>query len=158
MKRRGIHVMVNGRSNLAALERLIGEIAPALGFNWVIAEINRHFQYASHPEAAEADGISAAEAGRLAQLAKEKSINLVPMYNCLGHQSWKEKAVALLRAHPEFNEAPELDATAEDFYCMSWCPNHPDINPLIFHLFDELIDVVKGGSVVDSSNSLFLVY
>ena len=157
MERRGIHVMMNGRSNLAALERLIGEIAPSLGLNWVIAEINGHFQYASHPEAAEADGITAAEAGRLAQLAQEKSINLVPMYNCLGHQSWKEKPAALLRAHPEFNEAPELDATAEDFYCMSWCPNHPEVNPLVFDLFDELLDAFQANAFHVGLDEVFVI-
>ena len=157
MERRGIHVMMNGRSNLAALERLIGEIAPSLGLNWVIAEINGHFQYASHPEAAEADGITAAEAGRLAQLAQEKSINLVPMYNCLGHQSWKEKPAALLRAHPEFNEAPELDATAEDFYCMSWCPNHPEVNPLVLDLFDELLDAFQANAFHVGMDEVFVI-
>ena len=157
MERRGIHVMMNGRSNLAALERLIGEIAPSLGLNWVIAEINGHFQYASHPEAAEADGISVAEAGRLAQLAHEKSINLVPMYNCLGHQSWKEKPAALLRAHPEFNEAPELDATAEDFYCMSWCPNHPEVNPLVLDLFDELLDAFQANAFHVGLDEVFVI-
>jgi hypothetical protein len=44
--RRGIHVEAGGASNVAALERLVGEIAPALGMNWVIAEIGGGFQYA----------------------------------------------------------------------------------------------------------------
>ena len=139
MERIGIHVM-GGRAPLASLEKLVGQIAPSLGMNWVIVEVNGNFQYKSHPEAAESEGLSAAEARRLADVARANGINLVPMYNCLGHQSWRDKAGALLRSHPEFDEAPDMDTKAEIFYCMSWCPNHPDVNPLVFDLFDELID------------------
>ncbi len=140
MERRGIHVMFGGKSHLPAMERLLGEVAPSLGLNWVIAEVNGNFHYASHPEASEANPITVDDARRLARMARDRGIELVPMYNCLGHQSWKDKPGALLRSHPEFNEAPDMDATAKDFYCMSWCPNHPDVNQLVFDLFDELID------------------
>ncbi len=157
MERRGIHVMTQGQSTLAALERLIGGIAPSLGFNWVIAEINGHFQYGSHPEAAEADGLGAEDARRLARLAGGNGIRLVPMYNCLGHQSWREKPAALLRSHPEFNEAPDLDATAKDFYCMSWCPSHPEVNPLLFDLFDELIDAFEADAFHVGMDEVFVI-
>jgi len=43
MERRGIHVMFSGRTHLPAMERLVGEIAPSLGLNWVIAEVNGNF-------------------------------------------------------------------------------------------------------------------
>ncbi len=157
MDRIGIHVMVNGRPDVAALERLVGEIAPSLGFNWVIAEINGHFRYSSHPEAAEADPIEAEDAGRLAKTARDSGVSLVPMYNCLGHQSWREKPGALLRAHPEFNEAPDLDPTAEGFYCASWCPSHPDVNPLVFDLFDELIDAFEASAFHVGMDEVFII-
>jgi hypothetical protein len=140
MERRGIHVMMGDRSKLSAVERLVREIAPSLYLNYVILEINGYLQYDSHPEVSEPDSMTATDASALAELARANSIELVPMYNCLGHQSWRDKPAALLRAHPEFNEAPDMDATAEDFYCMSWCPNHPDINPLLFDLLDELVE------------------
>ncbi|MEW6753997.1 MAG: family 20 glycosylhydrolase [Candidatus Latescibacterota bacterium] len=140
MERVGIHVMSGGRATVPALERLVGEIAPKLGFNWVIVEVNGHFAYQSHPEAAEENPMQAEQVRGLVTLARDHGIQLVPMYNCLGHQSWKERAGALLRSHPEFNEAPEMDATAKDFYCMSWCPNHEGVIPLVCDLFDELLD------------------
>ena len=140
MERRGIHVMAGGGPALSALDRLVGSVAPSLGLNWVILEINGNFDYKSHPECAEKNPITKADAAKLTKSARSNGITLVPMYNCLGHQSWKERAAALLRSHPEFNEAPDMDATAKDFYCMSWCPNHPDINGLVFDLFDELLD------------------
>ncbi len=140
MERRGIHVMMGDRTKLPAIEALVREIAPSLGLNWVIVEVNGHFQYQSHPEASEPNSMAAADAQGLAEIARANAIELVPMYNCLGHQSWRDKPAALLRSHPEFNEAPELDATAEDFYCMGWCPNHPEVNPMLFDLFDELLE------------------
>ena len=157
MDRRGIHVMSSGRRSVAALERLIGELAPSLGLNWVIVEVNNNFRFASHPEVAEADPMSAADARRLARLARDNGIALVPMYNCLGHQSWKDRPAGLLRSHPEFNEAPDLDATAKDFYCMSWCPNHPDINPLVFDLFDDLLDAFEGQAFHVGMDEVFVI-
>ena len=79
------------------------------------------------------------------------------MYNCLGHQSWKAHAGALLRAHPEFNEAPDLDATAEDFYCMSWCPNHPDLPTVVFSLFDELIEAFEARAFHVGMDEVFVL-
>jgi hypothetical protein len=123
----------------------------------VILEVNGGFQYASHPECAEENPLTKADARKLATLAREKSIRLVPMYNCLGHQSWHEHTGVLLRAHPEFNEAPDLDATAEDFYCMSWCPNHPDINKLVFDLFDELLDAFEAKAFHVGMDEVFVL-
>jgi len=157
LTRRGIHVGAGGSRSVPALERLIGEIAPSLNLNWVIVEVNGGFQYASHPECAEEDPLTKADAAKLAGLARDKGIELVPMYNCLGHQSWREHAGALLRAHPEFNEAPDMDPTAEGFYCMSWCPNHPDLNPLVFDLFDELIDAFQAKAFHVGMDEVFIL-
>jgi len=157
MQRIGIHVMSGGKRSFAALERLVREIAPTLGFNWVIVEVNGHFAYRSHPEAAEPDPITASEARRLKRLAEENGIHLVPMYNCLGHQSWRAKPGALLRSHPELDEAPDIDRTAEDFYCMSWCPNHPDVNPLVFDLFDELLDAFAADAFHVGMDEVFVI-
>jgi len=157
LPRRGIHVLAAGQAGVPALERLIGEVAPALGLNWVIVEVNNGFQYASHPECAESDPMTKADARKLAGLAHDKGIQLVPMYNSLGHQSWHENTGALLRAHPEFNEAPDLDPTAEGFYCMSWCPNHPDVNAIVFDLFDELIDAFEAKAFHVGMDEVFIL-
>jgi len=153
----GIHVEARGEGAVAALEQLVGEIAPALGVNWVIAQIDNAYQYVSHPEVAEPNAMTADGARRLAGMARENGIELVPMYNCLGHQSWRAKVGGLLRAHPEFNEAPDLDPSAEDFYCMSWCPNHPDVNPLVFDLFDELLDAFEPAAFHVGMDEVFIL-
>jgi len=155
--RRGIHVMGGGEASIPALGKLIGEIAPALGLNWVILEIDGGFQYASHPECADANPMTKASAQKLAALARQQRVELVPMYNCLGHQSWHADTGALLRAHPEFNEAPDLDPSAEDFYCMSWCPNHPDLPKVVFDLFDELIDAFQAKAFHVGMDEVFVL-
>jgi len=157
LQMRGIHVEAGGKRSLAALERLISEVAPALGLNWVVAEINYHFQYKSHPEVAAPEAIDAEDARRLAARARDSGVHLTPMLNCLGHQSWGPRIAALLRAHPEFNEAPDLDPSAQDFYCTSWCPHHPDVNPLIFDLFDELLDAFQPRAFHVGMDEVFII-
>jgi hypothetical protein len=154
---RGIHVEARGKRSIAGLERLISEVAPALGLNWVVAEISYHFQYESHPEVSEPEAMDAGDARRLAALARDSGVNLVPMLNCLGHQSWGPRIGALLRAHPEFNEAPDLDPSSPGFYSASWCPHHPDVNPLIFDLFDELLDAFQPKAFHVGMDEVFII-
>lgn len=157
LPRRGIHVFAGGQDVVPALERLVGEIAPSLGQNWVILEVGAGFQYTSHPECADANPLTKADARKLAALARDKSIQLVPMYNCLGHQSWHADVGALLRAHPEFNEAPDMDPTAEGFYCMSWCPSNPAVNVIVFDLFDELLDAFEATAFHVGMDEVFII-
>jgi hypothetical protein len=155
--RRGIHVFAGGAQNMPNLERLVGEIAPALALNWVILEINGGFQYVSHPECADENPLTKDHAKKLTALAGDKGITLVPMFNSLGHQSWHADTGALLRAHPEFNEAPDMDPNARGFYCMSWCPNHPDLNEVVFDLFDELIDAFQAKAFHVGMDEVFIL-
>ncbi len=155
-QRRGIHVLMGSKAAVPHVERLI-DLSAALGLNWLILEVSNNFAYQSHPEVAEPDSMDAEDAHRLAELAREKGIRLVPQYQCLGHQSWREHTGALLRAHPEFNEAPDLDPSARGFYCMSWCPNHPDLNPLIFDLFDELLDAFEADAFHVGMDEVFIL-
>ena len=159
MERRGIEIGGGGKATLPALERLIGELAPSLGLNWVILTgAGQHFPYRSHPEVVGADPIEVADARRLARLARENGIRLAPTYNCLGHQSFREKPGALLRCHPEFNEAPDLDMTAFEFdNFMSWCPNHPDVNDLVCDLIDELIDGFEADAFHVGMDEVFVI-
>lgn len=157
MKLRGIHVEARGRRAVPAVERLVTEIAPGLGLNCVVAQIDGSFAYASHQEVSGADPMNKEEAKRLARLARDNGVRLVPMYNCLGHQSWGKRTGSLLRAHPEFNESPDVDTSAPDFYCYSWCPNHPDVNPLIFDLFDELLDAFEPDAFHVGMDEVFIM-
>ena len=159
MERRGLHTGIWAwhKWSMESLERLVGKIAPSLGFNWVVLEINGRFAFKSHPEVRDPEPMTAEQARSLARLARANGVTLVPMYNCLGHQSGIEHKSAMLRGHPEFNEAPEMDASAPDFYCPSWCPNHPEVNPLLFDLFDEMIDGFEAEAFHVGMDEVFVI-
>lgn len=168
MDRRGLHVMaasssamgatLGSKAALPALERLIAEVAPGLGFNWMVLCVAGHFAYRTHPEAAEPDSMDADDARRLAELARDHGIRLVPEYNCLGHQSFQEKPHALLRSHPEFNEAPDMDMRAFAFHNFySWCPNRPGIYAIVFDLLDELAEAFQTDSLHVGMDEVFVL-
>jgi len=157
MQFRGIHVEARGKRSVPGLERLLSEIAPALGFNYVIAEVNTGFEFSRHPEISSPDPLPAQEARRLASLAESNGIQLVPMFNCLGHQSWGSRIGGLLVAHPEFNESPDVDPKSERFYCYSWCPNHPEVNPIVFDAFDELLDAFQADTFHVGMDEVFIL-
>jgi len=158
MERKGIHVNIGTKETMAAAERIIGEIAPALGFNWVVLGVTGRFAYRSHPECAEPDSMEAADARRLAKAARDNGITLLPEYNCLGHQSFQEKAHALLRAHPEFNEAPEMDMHAFSFHNFySWCPNRMGVYDIVFDLIDELVEAFEAKQLHVGMDEVFVL-
>jgi hypothetical protein len=150
-----IHLMFNGAHDLPALERLIRDgLAPA-GVNVLVLEVNDNFAYQSHPEVSGPGALSAAQARELAAVCRAHKIRLIPMLNCLGHQSWKETPSGLLRAHPELDETPGKTGKEPDFYCRSWCPLHPDVNPIVFSLLDELIDAFEADAVHVGMDEVF---
>ncbi len=73
-------------------------------------------------------------------ICRANDILLIPQFNCLGHQSWADNTFPLLTQYPEFDETPETPSDNPGFYCRSWCPLHPEINKIVFELFDELIE------------------
>ncbi len=153
---RGIHLLLRTNDET---ERLIGEL-PALaklGINTLIAEVNYNFAYDSHPELREANPVSKEHARRLAQAGKDESIRVIPQFQCLGHQSWAEHTFALLRVHPEFDETPGQWLDNKGIYCRSWCPQHPGVNPIVFDLFDELIETFQADALHVGMDEVFLI-
>ena len=140
---RGMHILVRSREELPVIERLIVQHLPALHFNHLILEINYNFDYQSHPEVAGKNGLTRDDCRSLTALAGQHGVELIPMINCIGHQSWAQTTFELLTAHPEFDETPELPADNPDIYCRSWCPLHPEVNTVVFALFDELIEAFE---------------
>jgi hypothetical protein len=135
-----MHIIVRSRNEIPILERLLTTHLPALQMNHLILEINYGFAYQSHPEVAGKSGLTQADCRALSAIAAQHGVELIPMFNCLGHQSWAQTTFELLTTHPEFDETPELPPHNPDIYCRSWCPLHPEVNPFIFALCDELIE------------------
>jgi hypothetical protein len=155
---RGVHIMSPGRQGLLLLKRAIAEKLAPMGVNTLIVEVNYGFAFQSHPELSTgANALRAQDARALAETCRKHGIRLVPMFNCLGHQSWAQNTAPLLAKHPELDETPEVPKDNKGIYCRSWCPLHPDINKIVFALIDELIDAFGADSFHVGMDEVFLV-
>lgn len=153
---RGIHLLI--RSN-EEVDALIGEL-PALaeiGVNVLIVEINYSYAYVSHPELRMANPVGEDRARALAKVCRERGVRLIPQFQCLGHQSWAETTFPLLIQHPEFDETPGQYPDNDGIYCRNWCPQHPEVNPIVFDLFDELIEVFEADALNVGADEVFLI-
>jgi hypothetical protein len=159
----GLHVIVE--SNKVG-ETLLGEI-PALakrGVNLLIAEVDYYYAYASHPELRMEDPITKDTVKKLVALCRAHGIRLVPEFQSLGHQSWEEKTYPLLVKYPQLDESPGKyvgnkgkDPWGTDFYCRSWCPLHPDLQPIITDLYDELLAVFQADALHVGMDEVFII-
>lgn len=152
---RGIHLTVHSRS---AFERLTAEVPAlaALGVNLLIAEVNYSYEYASHPELNAPGDVSKAQVGQLVKQCREQDVRLIPQFQCVGHQSWKKRTGRLLKKYPQFDETPGQFPENEGIYCRSWCPLHPEVNGIVFDLFDELIEGFHADALHVGMDEIFL--
>ena len=84
-------------------------------------------------------------------------IRLIPQFNCLGHQSWSKTTLPLLTKYPEFDETPGQFPGNTNIYCRSWCPQHPEVNQLVFALVDELVDAFEADAFHVGMDEVFLI-
>lgn len=118
------------------------ELAPRK-VNHLILKVNYHLEYESRPEIREKMTISRDGVKRILEVCRKNKIELVPLVNCLGHQSWgaNEKNIrALLKTYPEMEENPEAKIKNPNFYCRSYCPLHPKVHEVIFDILQETIE------------------
>jgi len=134
--------------------RFIDEWLAPRKCNLLVLLIRYSYAFESHPECASPGAISKENLIKIRETCKRNNIALVPKMNLLGHQSEKTKNSmdGLLRAHPEFDETPDMD---EVFYCRSLCPSHPDIKPIIFDLMDELVEVCEADGLHIGCDEVF---
>jgi len=152
----GFHVLIE---NKPAAEALLTEL-PALaaaGINLLVFEVDYNYEYVSHPELRGEDPISRETVKQVVRFCRDHKIRLIPEFQSLGHQSWAEKTYALLTKHPEFDETPGQFPGNKDIYCRSWCPLHPEVNPIIFALYDELLEVFEADALHVGMDEVFLI-
>ena len=151
-----VHVLVESKK---AAWGLIGEI-PAMaksGVNLLVCEIDYNYEFVSHPELRREDAVSKDMVKQMVRLCRQHKIRLVPEFQSLGHQSWAEKTWPLLIKYPQFDETPGKYPGNKDVYCRSWCPLHPDLYPVIFSLYDELLDVFEADALHVGMDEVFLI-
>lgn len=152
----GVHVLVHSQSGLDQLAQQLPALSKR-GVTHLIVEVNYSFDFQSHPELASRGGVTADGAKKFAALAKAQHIQVIPQLNCLGHQSWKQNTAALLTKYPQFDETPGAYPDNKDIYCRSWCPQHPEVNKVVFVLIDELIDAFEAKAFHVGMDEVFLI-
>ena len=152
----GVHLLLHSDPEMDALSQEIPALA-RLGVNTIIAEINYNFAFETHPELQTESVINHAKAHTVSQICGEYGINLIPQFQCLGHQSWAKTTFPLLTIYPEFDETPGQYPNNEGIYCRSWCPQHPDVNTIAFDLIDEICDAFSATSIHVGLDEVFLI-
>jgi len=159
----GFHVMVESPADAQGLIAEIPALAK-LGVNLIVAEIDYNYEYVGHPELRSENPVSKETVKRLVGLCRGYGIRLVPEFQSLGHQSWEGQTFPLLVKYPQFDESPGKypgnkgrEPLGNDFYCRSWCPQHPGLNPIIFALYDELIDVFEADALHVGMDEVFVI-
>ncbi len=153
---RGAHLSARNDGQAEALRAELPKLG-ALGVNVIVLEVDYNFQFHSRPEMAAAQGISQPGARALAAAARAQGIRLIPQLNCLGHQSWSRTTDRLLVKHPEFDETPGQFPDNRGIYCRSWCPQHPEVNALVFDLIDELCEAFQADAFHVGMDEVFLI-
>jgi len=152
----GIHLLMRSNEEMLALVEETPRLA-AMGINVLFPEMNYDFAYDSHPELRSASAITKANARKLVQVCRESKVRLIPQFQCLGHQSWAETTFPLLVQYPEFDETPGQFPDNKGIYCRSWCTQHPGVNPIIFDLFDELLETFEADALHVGMDEVFLI-
>jgi hypothetical protein len=153
-----VHVINYGSDE--ALDKLAEQL-PALaklGINCLIVEVNYGFDFQSHPELrANERTITKAGARRFAEACRAQGVELVPQFQCLGHQSWAKNTGPLLTKYPELDLTPGAYPNNDGIYCREWDPTNPQTNKIVFALIDELIDAFDAQAFHVGMDEVFLL-
>ncbi|UCC97276.1 MAG: family 20 glycosylhydrolase [Phycisphaerales bacterium] len=153
---RGVHVGIGSSKAVEQLTEVVGPLA-RLGINVIVGEINYGYQYRSHPELRTGNASSAEQIKKLQLECRMFNVRLIPQFQCLGHQSWKERNAPLLTKYPQFDETPGKYSKNESIYCRSWCLLHPEVNKVVFDLMDELIEAFDADALHVGMDEVFLI-
>lgn len=138
-KWRGVHLFVQSDEVADELTENLPKLA-AIGVNAIVVEVGYSFEFKSRPELRGKKFVTREHAKKLAAAARKNGVRLIPELDCLGHQSWKTNTHSLLSRYPQFAEPIPSNADPKTSYLRSWCPQHPDVNRVVFALIDELVE------------------
>ena len=144
----------------AALEKFltfVREDLPREGVNTLIFQIDYHYHYKSRPELISEPAYTEAQIKSLVAACREAGVKIVPLLNCLGHQSWAKTTHKLLTVYPEFDETPGLYPDNKDIYCRSYCPNHPGVHKVMFDLLGEVAAAFETDAIHVGMDEVFLL-
>jgi N-acetyl-beta-hexosaminidase len=132
--------------------------------NTLIVQIEYHYQFKSHPELIDSFALSKSEVRKIVAACRKNNIRVIPQIDFLGHQSWANRPGKLLKVYPQFDETPDIKMpdkyewpNADNLYCKSYCPLHPDLHPVIFALIDELCEVFETDAFHAGMDEVFFI-
>lgn len=154
----GIHLLrVYTDSSVDSLIQILPDLAK-IGINMIILEVDYNFQFKSHPELIKPqDPITKRKARALVTACKKNGIKLVPLFQCLGHQSWAEETFPLLTKYPAFDITPNAYPNNDSIYCREWDPTNPRVYGIVFDLLDEIIDAFQPEAFHVGMDEVFLL-
>jgi len=125
------------------------ELAPS-HFNMLILRVEYNYAYESHPELRDSLHLTKADVKKLVNVCRKHNIQLIPLLDLLGHQSYRTNLGNLLRVYPQFDETPNIpmptvwqSPNPDGFIMKSYCPRHPEVHTVVFNLIDELMEVFE---------------
>jgi hypothetical protein len=120
--------------------------------NTLVLRVDFNYAYRSHPELRDENPLRTKHVNSILKVCRRGGIQVIPQINLLGHQSWEEEVLNLLRIYPEFDETPHVEMpesyvwpNPDGLYCKSYCPLHPEVHGVVFALVDELDEVFWEG-------------
>ena len=126
--------------------------------NVLIVEVNYNYKFQSYPKLRQGrEPITPAGAAKLAAVCRKTGVRLIPQFQCLGHQSWKERTFPLLTVYPELDLTPGAFPQNKGIYCREWDPLNPKVNEIVFKLIDEIIDGFGADAFHVGMDEVFLI-
>ncbi|MBN1903099.1 family 20 glycosylhydrolase [Candidatus Sumerlaeota bacterium] len=155
---RAFHLFAPWHNEMPLFKRTISEYLAPMGVNAIILEVNYKYAWRFHPELREpGESLTPNDVKELLELCRKYDIRLIPLFNCLGHQSWEETNFPLIVEYPELDETPQIPLDNKGVYCRSWCPLHPKTNEIVFDLFTELIVAFEAKEFHVGMDEAFLI-
>lgn len=132
---RGLHVCAFPENGIPKIERMI-RMAAYYKFNHVVLEQWGTFRSEKYPWYGWKDGyLTVAECRRLASVARDLGVTLIPQLNVFGHAT-AARSMAGKNAH--LDRAPAYQPIFEPLAGWNWCLSNPHAKEVIAGLIDEL--------------------
>src|SRR5690606_706686 len=105
---RGFAIAAPRPADVNQFVRFINEELAPRKVNTLILRVDYNYQFTSYPELRDSVALSKTDVKKLVAACKQNNIRIIPQINLLGHQSWANTTLNLLRVYPEFDETPHV--------------------------------------------------
>ena len=152
---RAMHLQTMAYDDIDTLKKYIDDVLVPMQYNAIVLTVDYDYDFQSYPQLSK-HRINKIQARDLTSFCRQRGIRLIPMFNCVGHQSWLNVNEPLLLEFPEFDETPRIGYDNKGIYCREWCPLHPEVNKVVFALIDEIIDAFDADAFHVGMDEIFL--